>query len=117
MNGEIRKEFNLKVVTAGFAQENWIQEIGSDNGLTSAGVYACITDTYPTLNCFTEDGIVKVYNNADFPCYSLVELPEIPATYKSQIIPNPVTDVATIQLQKSNLKDLTLLILNSHGQE
>jgi len=117
MNGETRKEYNLRVVTTGFAQENWIQEIGSDNGLTSAGVYACTADIYPTLNCFTEDGIVKVYNNADFPCYSLVELPAFPAAYASHIVPNPVNDIATIQLQESNLKDLTLLILNSHGRE
>jgi hypothetical protein len=117
MNGEIRKIFNFTGIASFFYSESWLKEIGSDNGLTSAGVYSCTTDIYPTLNCFTENSIVKVYNNADFPCYSLVGLIDNPPAYKSGIIPNPVIDVATLQLQETNFNDLTMLIIDSHGKE
>lgn len=120
MNGENRKQFHFTGIAGYFYSENWIAEIGSDNGLTYAGVFGCTpvtSDTTPTLNCFTENGTVKVYNNADFPCYSLVGLTENPHQVASQIIPNPVTDVATLDMPGVNIKDLSLAILDSLGKE
>jgi len=120
MNGEVQKQYHFSGTgLSGFFTENWINGIGSDNGLTSAGIYSCtvVSDTAPTLNCFTEDAIVKVYNNADYPCYSLVGITENPESVSPQVIPNPVIDVATIHLQEAKSKDLNLSVSNSHGQE
>ncbi len=120
LNGETRKQFQFSGTGAsGFFTENWINEIGSDNGLTSAGIYSCtyVSDTAPTLNCFTENSIVKVYNNADFPCFSFVGIADDPASLTSQVNPNPVVDIAVIQLQDSNASNLRLVLFNSHGQK
>ena len=103
MNGEKRKQFQFSGTGAsGYFTENWIAEIGSDNGLTSAGIYSCtaVTDTAPTLNCFTEDNIVKVYNNADYPCVETVGTTEKKTEVGSAIIsPNPVHESARFEIE------------------
>ena len=121
MNGESRKQFQFSGTGAsGFFTENWIAEIGSDNGLTSAGIYSCtaVTDTAPTLNCFTEDNIVKVYNNADYPCVETVGTSEKKTEAGSAFIsPNPVHESARFEVNGANNRNLELLVFDTRGKE
>jgi hypothetical protein len=121
MNGEKRKQFQFSGNGAsGFFTENWIAEIGSDNGLTSAGIYSCtaVTDTAPTLNCFTEDNIVKVYNNADYPCVETVGISEKKTKNGSALIsPNPVHESACFEVNGTYNKDLELLVFDTRGKK
>ena len=121
MNGEKRKQFQFSGTGAsGYFTENWIAEIGSDNGLTSAGIYSCtaITDTAPTLNCFTEDNIVKVYNNADYPCVETVGTTEKKTEVGSAIIsPNPVHESARFEIEGYKNKNLELSVFDARGKE
>ena len=121
MNGESRKQFQFSGTGAsGYFTENWIAEIGSDNGLTSAGIYSCtaVGDTAPTLNCFTEDNIVKVYNNADYPCVETVGTPEKKTEPGSvSISPNPVHESARFEVKGAFNKNLDLLVFDAHGKE
>lgn len=116
LNGEHRKQFYFSGITGFYGYENWIEEIGSDNGLTNSGVYFSITDYYPSLNCFTEDGIIKVYTNNFYPCYSIVSSDEgITSQRKSEVFPNPVRSVANVIFLSANSGELTCKIFNVHG--
>lgn len=117
MNGEIRKQFYFTGISGFYGYENWIEEIGSDNGLTNSGVYFSMTDYFPSLNCFTENGIVKVYNNSYFPCYSILGLGEEPNRQSSTIFPNPVIEYATIGVSGNIIPGLNAKIYTSSGYE
>ncbi len=117
LNGEWRKQYYFTGISGFYGYENWIEEIGSDNGLTNSGVFFSITDYYPSLNCFTENGVVKVYNNSFFSCYSIVGISEAPNQQSSTIIPNPVQEYATIELLGNKVPGLKAKIYSSTGLE
>lgn len=116
LNGEWRKQYYFTGLSGWYGYENWIEEIGSDNGLTNSGVFFVMTDYFPSLNCFTENGIVKVYNNNNFPCYSFVSSPDlISSRSQSEIIPNPVVAYATVRHEISNCANLVFSIYSLSG--
>jgi hypothetical protein len=112
-NGELRKRMFL----SNFSQETWIEGVGSLNGLTYVGVYFCLVDIYPTLNCFKENDTLK-YQNSNFSnCfYNTVDISELSSKNNVKVYPNPFTESTIITFDNSFFEKNTLKIFNTNGQ-
>lgn len=111
LNGEQRKRYLLD-----WGIHIWIEGIGDLNGLHEMGTMHCMTDIFPTLNCFTEDSILKLHNTP-YNCYvNLTAINEINAGRNWSLQPNPFNDFAMLTFDNPANETATLQLYNARGQ-
>lgn len=113
INGEVRKRMYL----SNFWTDTWIEGIGSLYGPTYMGVYFCISDLYPELNCFSEHDSIKYENLNYASCfYNTLGLEEHLSRNDLKIIPNPVLEQARISFPNVQGESKTINIYSSYNK-
>jgi hypothetical protein len=94
---------------------SWIEGIGDLSGLHELGTMYCMTDIYPTLNCLTEDGILKLHNTP-YNCFvNFTAIKEINADKNWSLQPNPINDFATLTFKNPNNTFAIFQLFNAQG--
>ncbi len=112
-NGELRKRLFL----SGIYYDTWIAGIGSLYGPTYMGLFYCISDLFPELNCFTENDTLK-YVSVNYPScfYNTLGTEEISIKSGFDIVPNPMISGTTIHFSGNPNASKSVRILNVLGQ-
>jgi len=111
LNGERRKRFHLSI------GEEWIEGIGSLNGIFYVGVYMCGADIFYDLSCCHLNG-EKIFQSTLFDhCYvNTVGYEEISEEIKHSIYTNPFSQSAILKFDYSSSQTYRLQIINITGQ-
>ncbi len=114
LNGEQRKRLRFSSILTG--EEEWIDGIGSLFGLINIGA-SCFIDMYYTLNCFTENDILK-YDDPQFEgCYlSTVGIQKHKGQLAWQLSPNPFSDFCILQFENKSGAEFQLRIFSADGR-
>jgi hypothetical protein len=113
LNGEKRKRITLY----GSSQvEQWIEGIGSLNGLFRVGIDFCYDFKFSHLNCFKENDTLK-YHNPNFPScnYTTVGINELKNDIRFTISPNPFTSSTQITLPQT-FHNIALAVYDIQGK-
>jgi hypothetical protein len=110
LNGETRKRMLLNG-----GADIWIEGIGSIYGLDYR-IWYCVTDFYPTLNCFTENNTLKYQDPFFNGCFYNTSVPELSDQIAYRIQPHPFAESATITFSNSILPGSVMKIFNVSGQ-
>src|SRR5215203_3671538 len=97
--------------------ETWIEGIGSSNGLHYVGVYFCLFDYYPELNCFKENDTLKYQNVNYSDCfYNTVGISEKFFKNNFELFPNPFSEFTILKFENPLQETFTLNVMNADGR-
>jgi hypothetical protein len=115
LNGQQRTQVDLTV--DGAPVTSWIEGMGSMNGIVDPTA-VFVTDYWPFITCFYENGTLTWDNPGDMvTCDLTLGVNDNEAVQLFSAYPNPVSDVLTIQVPQSVINQNTSIeIRNAEGR-